>query len=64
MAESDVIVGTKAIADVLGVTPKRVAALWACGAPIKRLGDGHGARYLASTAALRHWVACLANVVG
>ena len=54
----DVLVGAKAIADALGVSPKRVRALWALGAPIKRLGSSHGCRYLASRAALVYWVSC------
>lgn len=57
-ASCDVLVGTKAIAAALGVSPKRVRALWSLGAPIKRLGTSHGSRYLASRAALTYWVSC------
>lgn len=52
----DVLVGCKAIANALSVSPRRVAALLAAGAPIKRLGEGDGARYIASRAALAYWV--------
>ena len=53
----DVITGSKAIAEALGVHARRVAGLYRAGAPIKRLGEGRGVRYLASRAALRHWLA-------
>jgi hypothetical protein len=56
-AIADVITGSKAIADELGVHPRRVAGLYRAGAPIKRLGEGRGVRYLASKAALRFWLA-------
>lgn len=53
----DVMTGSKAIAEALGVHPRRVPGLYRAGAPIKRLGEGRGARYLASRAALRYWLA-------
>jgi hypothetical protein len=56
-AQPDVIVGAKAIGEALGVNAKRVPRLWAAGAPIKRLGEGCGARYIASSAALAYWLA-------
>jgi hypothetical protein len=52
----DVITGSKAIGDALGVHPRRVAGLYRAGAPIKALGEGRGVRYLASRAALRFWL--------
>lgn len=53
----DVMTGAKAIGEALGVHPRRVPGLYRAGAPIKRVGEGRGTRYLASMAALRYWLA-------
>ena len=57
-AAADTLTGKKAIAAALGVSERRVQTLWAAGAPIKRNGSGRGLRYLASHAALLHWLRC------
>ena len=51
-----VLVGRKAIAELLGVHPDTVRSLVEAGAPIRVVHDGHGARYLAEREALLDWV--------
>jgi phage terminase Nu1 subunit (DNA packaging protein) len=55
---ADTLVGAKSIAAALGISERRVAVLHAAGAPIKANGSGRGVRYLASHAALVHWLRC------
>lgn len=48
--------GCKAIADALGIQPRRVPALVRAGAPIRVLWRATGRRYLADRRALVRWV--------
>lgn len=63
-SQPDVIVGAKAIAEILGVNAKRVPRLWAAGAPIKRIGQGNGTRYIASSSSLAYWLSAAAITSG
>jgi phage terminase Nu1 subunit (DNA packaging protein) len=58
-----VLVGAKAICELLGVSPRRIAMIYAAGAPIKRLGEGRGVRYLAFEASLRCWIEASSDII-
>lgn len=51
-----ILVGRKAIAELLGVHVDTVRVLARAGAPIRVVHEAHGARYLAEREALLEWV--------